>query len=103
MYNKIKINFHKKSGKLNYSITFGGITIRTKEALVAIFKNAILFAFMATAVFLTISVFTYYVFIVNIGTEFEITAMIAGTISSIIIVILNFKYSIFTKKIRQQI
>lgn len=67
------------------------------------FKNATLFAIMATVVLSVISIFTYHVFIVIIGTDLETTAVIASIISAIIVVVLDFKVFHFRQKMRQRI
>ena len=62
-----------------------------------------LFAIMASTVLLTVSILTYYILILYIGMGLEISAMVGGAISAIIIMEIDHKKSHFRQKIIEKI
>ena len=71
--------------------------------LFKVLKYSMLFAIMANIVFLTISIISYYILIEYAGINFEISALMTGLISVIIIVVLDFKKFHFRKKVHQHL
>lgn len=74
--------------------------VKVKNWLLKVLKYSILFATMATAVFLAMSIVTYYVLFEYAGMDIETSALVAGIISAIIILLLDFKKFHFSEKMR---
>ena len=76
------------------------------DSLVVITLNAeiclflLINKFLRIAVFLVMSIVTYYMLLEYAGMDIEISALIAGVISAIIIMVLDFKKFHFREKMR---
>lgn len=70
-----------------------------KENIIIIFKESMKFALMAVILFLVVGMSIAYILLYIVGMDIEVTGILAGMITAILIVIIDYKKLHTTDKI----